>query len=130
MLSYGFVFRTHKHSSSILKVWDGNDELCEALSLIMQWLDLILIEFFILVSNRSASHNMINKKDIIVQGFKFARKRMKSTGRKEGNYIWRQILMADVTWKSFIEKARFIAYLNYYMSAQSGDECDGIIKFM
>ena len=124
MLSYGFVFR--KHSSSILKAWDGNDEL----SLIMQWLDQILIEFFILVSNRSASHNMINKNGIIVQGFKFARKGMKSTGRKEGNYIWRQILMGDVTRKSFIEKARFIAYLNYYMSAQSGDECDGIIKFM
>ena len=27
-------------------------------------------------------------------------------------------------------ESRFIAYLNYYMSVQSGDECDGIIKFM
>ena len=35
----------------MLKVWDGNDDLCEALSLIMQWLDQLLDEFFILVSN-------------------------------------------------------------------------------
>ena len=35
-------------------MWDGIDELCEALSLIMQWPDQLLVEFFILVSNRSS----------------------------------------------------------------------------
>ena len=35
----------------ILKVWDGYDDFCEALSLIMQWLDQLLVKFFILVSN-------------------------------------------------------------------------------
>ena len=38
--------------------------------------------------------------------------------------------MADMRRKSFIKKVRFIAYLKYYMSAQSGDECEGTIKFM
>ena len=38
--------------------------------------------------------------------------------------------MADMRRKSFIKKVKFIAYLKDYMSAQSRDECDGIIKFM